>query len=160
VITITFEADGLIQKLQRIEGRVKNLRPFLKDVGEYLIKQTRRRFAQGGVPKWKESVFNTTTLVKNGGLASSVKILETTDNSVTVGTESPNRFHNKGYFYTMKPGQRRWLFANLKSRGLYNKAKTGFMPGMAIVPERRFLKFDPEDYQFIATKLQQYIVKD
>lgn len=160
MITITFEADGLIKKLQVMGNRVKNLRPFLKDVGDYLVKESRLQFENGGVPKWKESVFGGATLLKSGKLRDSVKILETTDNSVTVGTTAKGGSHNFGYEYFPKAGQRRYLFWMLKRSGLYDKSKAMGGNKKFVVPQRRFLKLDADDRQFIATKLEQYIVKD
>lgn len=162
MIQIEFDGDGLTKKVVKMQGRVSNLRPFLKETGEYLVNQSKKQFQAGGIPKWKKPLFGGATLLKSGKLRDSVKILETTDNSVTVGTESDKRFHNKtgGYFYTMRPGQRRYLFFHLIKMGLFNKSKTGFMPGMAFVPERKFLKFQPEDITTITNKLSTYIVKD
>ena len=117
------------------------------------------KFAQGGVPKWKEPIFGGATLLKSGKLRDSVEILETTDNSVTVGTESKNRFHNIGYSYTPTRKQRAFFFWKLKEQGLYNKSQRRH-GSKFIVPERRFLKFQQEDIDFISKKLSQYIVKD
>ena len=162
MITITFEADGLIKKLEVMGNRAKNLRPFLKDVGEYLVKKSRKRFAEGGVPRWKENTWGNATLIRTGNLRNSVKILEQTDSSVTVGTESKQRFHNAGYSYRPTRGQRGFFFAWLKATGRYEKdfvSDTG-QRGRFVNPARPFLKFDQEDYPFIANKLEQYIVKD
>lgn len=159
MITITFEADGLLKKLEGISGRAKDLKPFLKDVGEYLVKKSQKRFAEGGIPQWKESVFGGATLVKTGKLRDSVKIIGMDENSVTVGTFSPQRFHNSGYSYRPTAGQRRYFFWKLAQTGLYNKSKH-VGDGLFKNPERRFLKFDQEDFPFIVNKLQSYIVKD
>lgn len=159
MITITFEADGLIKKLELAGKRASNLKPLLKEVGEYLVKKSQKRFSEGGIPRWKENVFGTPTLLKSGKLRDSVKVLETTENSVTVGTESPQRFHNAGYSYKPTAGQRRYFFWKLSQNGKFQKGKN-IGNGMFNNPERRFLKFDTDDYPFIANKLQQYIVKD
>ena len=159
MIQITFEGDGLQKRITSIQGRVNNLKPFLKEVGDFLVKRTKGDFANGGNPKWQENAFRTPVLLKSGKLRDSVKILGIDDNSVTVGTESKQRFHNFGYSYRPTASQRRFFFWKLKSEGMYQSGKK-VGNGQFNVPKRQFLKFQDGDEAFIASKLQSYIVKD
>ena len=135
-IKVSIEDSGIREMLERLQGRMGNLTPVMRDIGETVRRSVERNFeAQGRPAKWLSSqrVLRTggQTLSLTGRLRRSFSV-KATGSRATVGTNV--------------------VYAAIHQAG----GKTG-RGGKATIPARPFLLVQDEDWREINRQLAEYI---
>jgi phage gpG-like protein len=76
MITIQVDDKQVLDMLDQLYGRFKNLQPAMKEIGEYIVVSTKRRFADGAGPdgdEWEENSKKTTIPFYLGAVGGSHK---------------------------------------------------------------------------------------
>jgi phage gpG-like protein len=166
MIQVKIEDHGLISKLQLTVDRLTNMKPVLENIGKYMQASIRENIDSGGRPtKWKKNIYGQTALTNRstpstGGLYGSIRIMELTDKSVTVGTDVPYaKFHQQGAAWTPSARQRKFFFWMINKRGVYSRAKADSKTPLWVIPIRRFVMFQQEDIGNIQEQISNYLIK-
>lgn len=65
MITVSIDNRSVIEALEDLRGKVGNMKPALRDIGEYLTETTKRRFDTGTAPDGSNWPANTQTTILN-----------------------------------------------------------------------------------------------
>jgi len=155
-------ADEVRKRLQTLAGRMSNLSPIMRAIGDRIVEQTKRRFEAGGPAPdgtpWKEpktpNPKRVRTLTVSGHLRDSIRPQLMGNNAVQVGT-------NKEYAAIHQLGGRTAASVILPRRkkalktpyGLFKKVNH---PG-SVISARPFLGVSAENSREILDMINDYI---
>lgn len=157
-------ADVVREKLREISGKVSNLSPIMKAIGDRIVEQTKRRFEAGGPAPdgtpWKPpktpNPKRRGTLRVSDQLRDSIRYQMIGNNAVAVGT-------NKVYAAIHQLGGKTAahdIFPHTKKAlktpyGLFRKVRH---PG-SLIPARPFLGLSEENSKEIIGMINEYIAE-
>lgn len=177
-INITIEDGQVKALLGRLAGRMKNLTPAMRGIGEIVRTSVERNFAASGRPeKWKESgrvkAKGGQTLSDRGRLRRSFTVRGYPDRAEVGTNVKYAAIHQSGYYgyVDVKRHIRRVksrdvmgkidIAGEMKRRKIakgigYVRAHERFMQ----MPARPFLMIQPDDWDKMTTFLGNYIIDD
>lgn len=115
-------ADAVKKRLNELLGRVSNLSPIMRAIGDRVVKQTKRRFESGGPSPdgrpWKKPTTpnpkRIRTLTVSGHLRDSIRYQLQGSNAVAIGTNRSyaaiHQFGGKTKKHTITPRTKKALF--------------------------------------------------
>jgi phage virion morphogenesis protein len=157
-------ADAVRERLREVAGRMSNMSPILKAIGDRIVEQTKRRFESGGPapdgspwarPK-SPNPKRIRTLTVSGILRDSIRYQPIGNNGVRVGTNvvyaAIHQLGGKTKPHVIKPRRGRALFWP----GAKHPMKSVRHPG-SVIPARPFLGLSEADSEEILGIINEYI---
>jgi phage virion morphogenesis protein len=155
-------ADAVRERLREISGRMENLSPIMKAIGDRVVEQTKRRFESGGPAPdgtpWKEPKYpnpkRIRTLTVSGLLRDSIRYQMTGNNSVAIGTNKVyaaiHQLGGRTAAHIIRPRNKKALKTPY---GLFKQVKH---PG-SVIPARPFLGLSEANSTEIIGIINEYI---
>lgn len=168
---ITVDIIGIensVGTLRLMGNALGDLKPFLQEAGEYMVESIRENFNAGGRPDAWQQLTNgqPSHLRMTGSLFSTIAILERTEDSVVIGSNSSYqqgvRELQQGFNIAGTKERWRALFANLIRLGRYTEDYIGRSDKRIINPPRQFIMFQMQqggDVDHIVDLLNKHINK-
>jgi len=156
------EADAVFERLREIAGKMSNMSPIMRAIGDRVVEQTKRRFESGGPAPdgstWKTPK-NTNpkrirTLTVSGILRDSIRAQMNGNNSVIIGTNveyaAIHQLGGRTAAHIIRPRNKKALRTPY---GIFRKVNH---PG-SVIPARPFLGLSADNSTEIIDIINEYI---
>ena len=160
-INVKVDDREVKEGFKKLQAKMGDLTPVMRDIGEIIITSIKRNFEQGGRPPWRESVRakrdSGKTLSDTGRLKNSLTI-RAFSNRVIVGTNvkyaAIHQFGGVIPARTIKPINARALLIPTKNGFIFRKSAS--IPATKM-PARPFMLVQDEDWGIIKTAILKHL---
>jgi len=161
MITYTLDASGLNLRLSVLSEKLKNTRPLMDTIGDYVLGSVKKNIDEGGrANKFTPNIWGTSPLKKTGLSYSLIRKDVISDNSVEVSSGGGNAGYSHSehttlnspqakrffWFQYMQTKQIQWLYMALSKKAWFTH------------PQRRYMMFqEPLDVEEIKKMVLQHL---